>query len=169
MVVKSKQPNKTEIHIVDKSYQHIVEHGDGEQWGRRDCTHTEHSIKGIEIADKYPTMTVPFKIIHNKPYYLLYVLYQTGDSFGYDTGNIEFAGLYKNYDLASKNRDLIEEHNRKNKDDYGLGWESKFQITLYHTNTKTYQIHVPWTGYFERLESVEIQAVFLKREGENWI
>jgi hypothetical protein len=165
---KPKQPKKTEIHILDKTYEHIVEHGDGKEWGRRDCTHTEHNIRGIEIADKYPTMTVPFKVIHNTPYYLLYVLYQTGDSFGYDTGRIEFVDLYRKVEHATKNRDFILEHYKKHKDNYSDGFGNKFNLILYRTPSKSYEIYVPWMGYFERLESVEFQTVFLKLEGEHW-
>jgi len=68
--------------------------------------------------------------------YLLYVRYQTGDTFGYSTGNWHIIGAFKDLKEASK----VE----------------------YKINNDEYEGYKPWTGYFERLESVEIDLILVR-------
>jgi hypothetical protein len=114
-----------------------------------------------------------YKIYYNKIYYN----YNTGDSF-YEENNIEevLEGEYTNLDIAKANIKRIEAHYKyyreingynnksdteirgryKREDWYVEGYD--FNIKLQANNGEFYQIHAPWCGYFESLNSVEIKS-----------
>lgn len=145
------------IAVIDEKRERIIEYGDNELYSKRDCTHTDHDIIGFKTSKKYFDLTTSFKTKYNTKYYLLYVLYRTGDSFGYSTGNIEFIGLYEKLDLAKRNEKLILEHYKRVKDDYNA--PNRYSIELFSSEKKKFAISCAWVGYFEFLESIEIVEI----------
>lgn len=125
-----------------------------DNWDRGD-THTSYSINGFEVVgenDHFDDVT-RFDPEHDKPYYLLYVLYGTGDTFGQDGGQIQFIGLFEQEKIAELNQTRIEDH----KDDFSM------QLFMEDGNRLIkYEISVSWVGYFEHLESVNIETVYRK-------
>jgi hypothetical protein len=151
------------IVIEDISNTHLAEAGDGQEWGRRDCHYTSHHIVGFRTSKTYSNITVPFRTKMHTPYYLLYCLYRTGDSFGYDEGNIEYINLYKDRELAEFNKRLIEQHYKKYEDSHEFN-DDRFSVQLFLTAKRPYKLHCPWIGYFEALEDVVIDRIY-KSEG----
>lgn len=133
---------------------------DGEPYSYRGETDTNHIIHGIDVVKKgvWHDVVTDFKVEVAKPYYLLYVTYTTGDSFGSDGGNIEFIGLYTNREIADENAARIEKHQVKSDN----GYYADFQLMLVAESdpVKEYVFYAPWNGYFERLENVEIEKIY---------
>lgn len=170
-----KSAGRSAIRIVDETHCNTTrEHDPNDKWDQDD-TSTSHNIKGIEIADKkksfvFHDMEVPFKVRKHVTYFLLYVIYSTGDSFHHSEGEINFVDLYESRDFAEANKILIEEHYKAVKGD-GDDMEEfrdggttrkafeKFTIALQRSNGNVMNTHVPWTGYFERMTSVSIKEV----------
>lgn len=59
--------------------------------------------------DEFFHLTVPYEPEFGREYYLLYVEYSTGDSFGRDDGRLEFIGLYDDVEIAKENARRIRE------------------------------------------------------------
>lgn len=94
-------------------------------------------------------MMVPFKPEADRPYYLIYGVYSTGDSFGSRSGVIHFVGLFENEEDATEIAKLIE----------------KIDGYQYSINYKGQDYHIPWTGYFESLERLEMKPIRLGDSG----
>jgi len=84
----------------------------------------------------------------NTDYYLLYYRYGTGDSFGQDTGRIEFVGLYQDQELADKCAEAM------NKTGGGA-------VTIWNDQGKPYREYLN-DDYFAGYESAHVQSVRLK-------
>lgn len=139
--------------ITTNSYQEPVQFG---EWYEV-C---QIGINGIDLISEnsFFDLVVPFEIEHFKPYWLLYVIWSDGDSFGHADGCwFEAVGLYdkETYDIGVKNKERIEEHY---KDSEG---RDKFSIDLLDHDENEYMMHVPWTGYFESMDCVELEEVHL--------
>jgi hypothetical protein len=84
----------------------------------------------------------------NRPYYLVYAIYDTGDSFGRDEGRIEYIGLYSDLEVAHENerrcRECVE----------------GYSVTLVTDSGKEYKVSTPWVGYFEHLQYVDTETLF---------
>jgi hypothetical protein len=155
----STKPEFTNIRIIDDTHQCDTSEVDpDDNWSRAD-TDTSHSIEYIKIVDDkdYNDLVVPFKIDSQKNYFLLSVVYSTGNSFGHDGGQISFIELYSDLELAEQNRKEIEEHNHNFSDTYHSSKKNELKIT--NQAGKTYQCYCCWIGYFERVEDVRIDTV----------
>lgn len=138
-------------------------------------------INGIALGESYGDIETAFDVHSNVPYYLLYAIYSTGDSFHYEEGHVEFIDLYTQREVAEENMKRIEAHAELyklcNSRNYGekLTREQREQckkfnaysvVLLFETQdgaTIEHKIHVPWNGYFERLSHVTIEGVHLLR------
>jgi hypothetical protein len=153
---KAQKP-KTSIHyikVIDDSFVTVEEEGTNEEYGPRDCTHTSHYIEGIkEVSEQEGwDLVVPFKPEPRKQYFLVYCLYTTGDSFGWDSGIIEFIGLYEDRDLADATKKRIENHYKDAK-------KRDSPVEVYNSKGELYSISAPWIGYFESLDDVVVESV----------
>jgi hypothetical protein len=146
------------IEIIDDAYGEVTRSGDPSDKWDRDDTHTSHNVQGfkakLEKEGGYFDLTVPYEPEFDETYYLLYVVYSTGDSFGHDAGSgLEAIGLYKKdeLDVAKDNERRIEKHYRSKDPD--------FNVELITSSGKKFQQHTPWVGYFESLDYTEIADV----------
>ena len=142
----------TKINIIDDMY--------GDVYGDR--TYTNHSIKGIEISkNNYCEFETCFDIPENsdKTYYLVYVNYDTGDSFGRDEGKISFIDLYETFSKAEDTAKRIRVHYNTNKELYV---DEKYSLTVIAENGKEYNICPSWMGCFERLNYIVVLPVTLE-------
>ena len=100
----------------------------------------------------------------NKPYYAVYLIYSTGDSFSQQDGNsIIFIDLFNNKDNALNLIKLIEDNSKAYNDIRDLSnTEFDFSIKYFddENNEKTLS-SMPWLGYFESIDNCDIQEVFL--------
>jgi len=143
------------IQVEDDAYCSETSEADpNDSWDRAD-TSTSHSVEGFRAADekegKYFDLVVPYEPEFDKTYYLLYVVYSTGDSFGHDEGSsIEYIGFYKESELdtAHENKRTIEQFE-----------DDTYHVMLRDPTGKEFQQHTPWRGYFEHLDYVEIKEV----------
>lgn len=151
------------VKIEADTYVDVVEEGDGKLYGRRDCTAKTTTIHGIKDVGKdgYYDIPVNFKLEEGTDYYLVYVNYDTGDSFGYDTGQICYVDLFKSKEKAKALVDAIHENYESER------WPTKKQskpqptqldyvrddgsVVTCYTGT--------WRGYFERMNYVEMEVV----------
>jgi hypothetical protein len=106
----------TKVYIKHTSEGHTTSSpNSSNSWDRAD-TSTSHYVEGITLEYplyNYESLEVPFAIVPNKIYYLLYTVYSTGDSFGHDKDrSIDFIGLYENLAVAEENLSRIQINNK---------------------------------------------------------
>jgi len=149
----------TPIRVIDESQTFVTEHADESDDWDRDNTMTTHYIRGIQIVEEkgYKDLEVPFEVVRDKDYYLLYVLYGTGDSFGHDDGNIELIGLYQTHEAAEKNAKAIRAHYEAQRNNYS----SSGLLYLTTESGNKFELWPPWIGYFESLEDIVVKSVRL--------
>lgn len=116
-----------------------------DRWDQGD-TRAINSIYGIMDGDGYSDFTVDFPIDDATTYYLLYAQYGTGGSFGYDNDQLEFIDLFRNARKArSAKRSLM----------MATGNSGSY----IRDNGKKITVHLPWRGYCEHLDYIEVLAV----------
>lgn len=147
------------IKIDIRSYDEVIREGNPDDKWDRDDTRSEHTINGFEeVGEKegwdfvWPDDEIPVKI------YIVYVLYDTGDSFGRSENNIELIGLYKDIADAEAVGDAIESDYKEYDEDRGHNYEPlaillPVKQTIENVSTST------WKGYFEHFNSVEVRRI----------
>lgn len=116
---------------------------ENDAWPSREPEFRSHEVVGVFIEEKhgcyghsYNERTgVDFKPITGMTVHLVLVIYQTGDTFGYSTGNVSVVGVYR----SAKQAEDVAKSIRNN----------------------TYPGYKCWDGYFERLEHVEVSKQVL--------
>lgn len=110
----------------------------GDSWDRGD-SYTDWSIGDtftVDSKDSYRATPISFTPVSNTPYYAVYAVWSSGDSFGHDeNSNFELFGLYEAREEAEKER-------------------NRLAADTSH--------EVPWNGYFEDLTLLEVKEVTLK-------
>jgi hypothetical protein len=121
----------------DTQFENLGGYDPDDRW-TRDSFSGVTTIQSAKIVDRDEFNTIPSKddfVIGDKAH-IVYAQYTTGDSFGSDGGNYELLGAFKSKDDANK----CEQHYRSlSSDDYS----------------------VPWNGYFESLDSIDIVSIEL--------
>ena len=160
--------------VVEKrAYTHVTREATEDKWDGDD-TATDHHIEGIKRAVMYTDLEVGFELEEGRTYYLLYALYSTGDSFHHESGVIEYIGLYQDEKVAKENQGRLKKHNDV-EEKLTDRWDppskavrnklaknhNSYSCSLVTENGQEYLLHVPWHGYFEHLEGVDIQPVSL--------
>jgi hypothetical protein len=143
------------IQIIDNDYTEITQRADSDDKWDRDNTYTSHDIQGIKKANIGYDLDTEFDVYPDIDYYLVYAIYDTGDSFGSDEGQIQFIFLYLDEKHAKKAvKDLLKEpKSNKYEDLY-----SRIIITQYGKKLK---VGISWEGYFETLTEVTYKKVRL--------
>ena len=145
------------IKVIDQT-SGAEERGEGEyaRWGRD----TYHSIQGIKKASnkEYSDFESSFEPEPDITYFLLYVLYTDGNSFGKSTGNIEFVDLYRDRDVAKKAAEAIKDHAEANEN------KRDRNLTIPLDCGEDHAIYPPWIGYFNEIEDIIIAPVSLLSE-----
>jgi len=174
----------TEISVIKDHRSHQTrEPYPDDEWDRGN-TSSSWTVDGIRLYEsdhrRYGWMEmdldVPFEVTSGTKYYLMYVVYSTGDSFGHDEDScIEFCGLYADKRIAEENENRIRSHyNWANYSSWRIGEKPKrpkfvpkkdgaFNVFLRTDDGKgEYEFSVPWAGYFESLSYIEIKEVQLQ-------
>lgn len=147
-----------EIHIINNSHTEILkERNPNERWDGEE-TRTDNAIVGFEVIGpdnkwKCIDISTTFDIDPNKTYYLVSVIYSTGDSFNHHEGKIDYIEMYETAEQAMETKKTIEEkYNKKDKED-------RYGVDIKNNAGTSYRISASWVGYFERLEEVRIDRV----------
>lgn len=144
------------LEIVDDVYSRDTSEPDPDDSWDRASTYTTHNIEGFRAAPesdgKYYDIVVPYAPLFEERYYLLYVVYSTGDSFGHDEGSsIEYIGFYKPSQLG-----IAQENERKINDFTHNRNSGKYSVKLKSPEGKVFEQSAPWVGYFESMDTMEI-------------
>ena len=155
------------IHVVNESTEEITRHATRDKWDRDD-TRQSHDIQGIQIVPKkaYYDLTVSFDVVPDKSYYLIYVLYGTGDSFGHDENRIAFIELFQDKAKAKALKKLIEDNHAEVHDKDGLSFTDSYTMKYLNEQGTEIVLQKNWEGYFESFNGCKVQEVELI-EGED--
>ena len=111
-------------------------HNPNNKWSRN-STSSDWSVHGIEeVTSKnaYYDIETEFDLEKEVEYYLVYAVYTTGDSFGYDKhGSIEYIGIYKDSRIADENCARNQNH-YKNQSDHSYTGEKTYQLKILLNN-----------------------------------
>lgn len=142
----------THVRIEYDTHYDVTREADPSDRWDRDDTYAWHIIREVRaVGEKdYYDLVVDFEP-KGTACYLLFVIYDTGDSFGVDQGQIEFIGLYRDRKVAEENKSRIEK----------LDYKDKYSVQLVTEDGRKYKVHAPWIGYFERFQYADIQQVLL--------
>lgn len=137
-------------------------------------TATSTEFQSVEQVDKYPELTVPFQIKKGQYYFLVYAVYDTGDSFSHHEGAVSLIDLFETRSKAVAAADAVTKHYSLT--DAGIGYFtmqkerrkiakmrgknfSEFTVTYQNEIGNTVSCHADWVGYFERLTGCNVHAI----------
>lgn len=135
-------------HCID-SYQSDEPYGEWRQHDQVSVGDTFTFTPTTNSNGKSYDILVPFEPQPDRPYYLIYGIYSSGDSFGSSSGNLHFVGLFEHQEDAVAIAKLLE------------GASKDFSIKY---KEQTY--YIPWNGYFESLERLEMCPIRLGDSGK---
>lgn len=141
------------IEIVDDTRTSEYGDFDPDDTFSRPNTSTEHNIRGFSVGgeSQYYDEVVLYEPEKGTTYYVLYAIYSTGDSFGHDeAGGIEYYGFYREDQL-----DVAKENKRR----LNAAQEGAEAKIIMPDGSKEHNVYVPWLGYFESLDDLDIAPV----------
>ncbi len=119
-----------------------------------DLTVNDVHIKSVEsFGESVKTLFTP-KV--GMDVWLVTVRYSTGDTFGRSLGNYKFITAYDNYEDAKSLAREIEKNN-KNETGYQFSFVPKTPFPEDSVECSS------WTGYFDRLEMVDIEQFTVRK------
>lgn len=135
-----------------------------------DNRHGNWTFSGICLVEdekKYADLETEFDVEFSKIYFLLLVIYNTGDSFSHEeAAGVDFVELYRDVEAAEKMALEIRRH-----DDACSRWtdekEYDLEITLDNGNRMKYN-SAPWLGYFESIHDIRLVPVRLTIEEKSF-
>ena len=143
----------TDIVVLAKVYR--TDNDDGETsddaYRYRGTSQADITIQGIAISGRYSDIAVPFDVVPNQPYYLLWADYSTGDSFGSDDNQHEWIDLYQTPEAAWAAQRILQAASNK-----GL-----YAIKYTRDCGTVIELCMPWVGYFENLNNINVETVQL--------
>ena len=138
---------------------HHVISDDGEQYGwREDEYHFMPKTLHQDRNDKYyhlEHVDVAFVPERGKEYFVVYVIYSTGSTFGRSEGVHKIIDVLKNEEDANVIKDIIEIGAKNDSD----RWHEEVQKTI----KTTWDGYCSWKGYFERFTSCEVVPMVLRK------
>lgn len=112
---------------------HVTRAADPDDKWDNDSTDGTVTVSSCTLidADEYGSLPCSFPVKVGDTIYLVWAQYSTGDSFGSYGAQYELCAVFDNPSDAEKEKDRLE-------------------------NTSDYS--VPWTGYFESLDSLNVES-----------
>lgn len=144
--------------LVDKCYESNLGGYDPDDEWSRDSTSEEHNPIGlVEVRDgDYHDIC---GVGEGDTFYLVYVIYDTGDSFGQDYGRMCPVSLHSDPKVAQLNKERLEKDNR-------AGNHNSYSIKLRNDDGSNFTIGKPWSGYFETFNYVEVRELSVMTQNE---
>lgn len=113
-----------------------------------------HGFYVVGVND-YHDDSVDFEPEVGAHYTLVYVNYDTGDSFGRDHGRHELVGMFNNDDDADRVVKAIRADMARHRERHRRGEETEYSLEVTLSNGKTLTVHSgTWKGYFEQFNDV---------------
>jgi hypothetical protein len=123
----------------------------------------DNNVVGMDKVDQgHWHLTVPYDVVGDTVYWLVRVVFTTGDSERRDPTPIdEFIDMYETEEQATAVRDVLVKHT---KDHSEFRWGEKSvrpseKVTYMTSKGVALDLVAPWIGTFERLEFIEIVPV----------
>lgn len=142
------------LYIDFDSYSEGGEPESDEPYSSRSPQHISLTINGVcmkpreAFGEDVATLFTPRK---GMKVHLVTVRYTTGDTFGYCSGNYKFVACYDNAADANALAKEIQDNSKENG-----GYKYSFKPVTPYPEDELYC--GSWTGYFERLESVDVDC-----------
>jgi hypothetical protein len=136
----------TELFLATNSYTNITREATEPKWDRDD-TSTDWTFGPIYLQHRgsCESFETDFDVKAGDVVYAVVAVWSTGDSFGHDdASNSEVFGSFQTYEEADKFKTELE-----NIKDHDGSYNFTFEIG-------GRKIYVPWIGYFESLDYIEI-------------
>ena len=147
------KPPATMIRVICDTHFEVTREKDPDDPWSQDSRYGHSTILGISVSEDAADLTVYFPIKYGKVYYLVSVVYNTGDSFHTVDGCIEHVELFTDPDRAAAMAKAIADHAHSGK-------PSK-ELDLFTDSGAKYRGYVPWIGYFESFVEARVTPVAL--------
>lgn len=151
------------------SYTEVTREADPEDsWGADDLLTSWDITANITESDKSsPDIITSFKLNFDKNYYVVYVVYNTGDSFHHHSGyECVFVELFQEKEKADNLVKTIIKHNKDYNNNKDLG-ENAYRLVYKDQENNNKTISCDWNGYFESIETCEVKTVNLQFISKN--
>lgn len=161
----------TELHFyyrsTTKQDADYIDYGSNSSKWERPDTYTEHELLEIRLSKlsdtlrsvscfDYRTENTPLDLKAGDIVHVVYAVYSTGDSFGLDSKMcLEILSVHKDIAVALENCDAAY----KTDDHIVRGEAEKMRLVIKQDDGTSYELKgyaIPWNGYFESLDYVEI-------------
>lgn len=161
-MAKKTASKQNKVSIVYISSRSGGESTSGEMFSEREPAYTEFEVIRVNADHdgclSNEEMPVNFDPNTANEVYVVVVRYSTGDTFGHSSGEYHFVGVFDNEIVARTIAESIHEgHNDENYKDY-----SKYKALMGAKSEEDY-ISMPWEGYFEDLERIEIYSANINK------
>lgn len=114
-------------------------------------------VANKQYADVYSTID-----LDKQEGFLVWAEYSTGDSFGNsDRGSVEVLALFSSMAKALEFKKKLEDWTAKKNDGAYSGTDFDYNFKA-KVDKQEIQFHVPWLGYFEHLDSINIESIAKK-------
>ena len=149
------------ISIHKSTYEYVTDPADPNDEWSCDSTHCDTDVSHLSEVKKHGDFIfTPNKI--QDEYFLVYATYSTGDTFHNEGGLFQPIAIYSELSPALKTKDYLEKWTEKNKDSYS--YSAVIQLEDGEGGFKDFKFSVPWMGYFESLEGIEVKKLLLHRK-----
>lgn len=134
-----------------------------DEWDNDDSVSSYYfkSAKIIKGDNTYYDVAIPENISPGADIFVLVANYETGDSFCRYTAKPEFIGAFKTYDEAYDVEKQIRAYEKKKEKHHDEAWPCFGEVIIHGQKCK---LSFPWAGYFEHLNSFEIERLMVERD-----
>ena len=147
----------TKLYVIHESYTYQTREPTDDDWDRGDSC-TDHIVRGLRIGEDSNHLNLDDVSVGDKVW-LVYAIYSTGDSFGYDQNErIEFFTVHRDEQVARYNAKALEGFDS----DADYNRHDKFFLSL--DDGSQFQTVPPWCGYFESLTAVYCECFVVQDE-----
>lgn len=148
----------TTLYLVTEGYTEVTREADpNERWDGDDLAH-DNRVEEVLLSKpkgySYEEFEVGFGVKVGDKVYVLTVTHSTGDSFHHETGCLAIVDVYEDFKVAAFNKKKIDANNRKPDSDMYI----KIKFELADGEVKLNNYSCGWEGYFENVESIDIES-----------
>lgn len=142
---------RTWVSVICDMHSRVTRRRDPESSYDGDDKEHSPSIRGISVGGEWGDFDVTFPVTPGKVYYLVSVIYDTGDSFHRETGCVEHVDLFEEMEKAEILAKRIADHSRVSSGD----------LILFTNSGAEYRGFMPWQGYFSRFKEALVTPVLV--------
>ena len=145
----------THLRLIDNvSYGTSREGDSGDPYDGND-TWEEHDPQAFEIVKDYGDVVLPSDVRPGDEVYLVYAIYNTGDSFSHQDGCLQIIDAFVSQDAANACRELAEKYDPCSNYDYSFEYANDVGAWCRHP--------CAWLGYFESLTGIYIKKLMVRK------